>query len=117
MFRGETFFDAAVRKITEETGCDHSKVKPVSVIQTWNTFFPDSNWDADRKPGCEGTQTVNIVVLCLYSDDDLELKKSAKDEWAVTDYRWVSPKEALVPGAFDKYVRINVEIAKKQGLF
>lgn len=51
MFRGETFFQAAVRKISDETGSDARCHRPVSVVQVWNTFFPDSSWDNERLPG------------------------------------------------------------------
>jgi hypothetical protein len=57
-------------------------VHPREVIQVWNTFFPDSSWDDKRKPGYEGTQTVNVVVYCdidtAASDDDAAFQKDAK---------------------------------------
>lgn len=108
LFRGETFFDAAIRKIRDETGNPVAKVRPVGVIDVWNTFFPDSNWDADREPGKEGTQTVNISVVCEL-DDDIKLDDEAKKNWAVDAHRWVDVSDCLAtgPGAYDKYVRLN----------
>ncbi len=35
---------------------------------------------------------------------------------AAVAYRWVSVPEALEPGRFDKYVRLNVRLAIGQGL-
>jgi len=116
MFRGETFFDAAIRKTADETGSDKSLVTPKAVIKTWNTFFPDSNWDKERRPGFEGTQTVNTIVLCEFEGDEIEQKSESKEQWAVSDHRWVSPDEILVKGAYDKYVQLNVAIAKRRGL-
>jgi hypothetical protein len=36
-------------------------------------------------------------------------------EWAVEAHRWVSVEEALIPGKYDKYVRLNVEEAVEKG--
>lgn len=127
MFRGETFFDAAVRKVRDETGQKRAVVKPLGVVQVWNTFFPDSHWDAERKAGREGTQTVNIVVVCDMvwngADDQIPageeaigVNASKNAEWAVEAHRWVSSAEAIAPGAYDKYVSGNVKLALQQGL-
>jgi hypothetical protein len=116
LFRGETFFDCAVRKIRDETGNKNAKVVPLGVIDVWNTFFPNSSWDAERSPGKEGTQTVNITVACLLNEDDeLLLGDSALTDWAVERQQWISPADAIVPGAYDKYVSLNVKKAMQLG--
>lgn len=58
LWKGETFFDAAIRKAKEETGL--SNVKPIQVLGVWNTLFPTSHWDNEIS---KGTQTVNPIVL------------------------------------------------------
>ena len=117
MLRGETFFAAALRKIADETGMsDYSKLEAVSVVKTWNTLFPDSNWDANRQPGYKGTQTVNIVVLCRLDARDIEASADSREAWAVSNHRWVAVDEALKEGGFDKYVRLNVLEARGLGL-
>jgi ADP-ribose pyrophosphatase YjhB (NUDIX family) len=115
MFRGETFFDTCIRKIRDETGNQMADVVPVGIVNTWNTFFPDSNWDLGRAPGKEGTQTVNIVVFAEIGDGELELNTEASKSWAVEAKRWVSVREALSLGRYDKYVRLNVEQAVTLG--
>lgn len=83
MFRGETFFQAGLRKISDETGINLNKTAASnnvslcikSTVHVWNTFFPDSNWDSQRQPGYEGTQTVNIVVFCELDGDDTGIGK------------------------------------------
>jgi hypothetical protein len=42
LLKGETFFDAAIRKAKQETGIDG--VKPIQILGLWNTFFPTSHW-------------------------------------------------------------------------
>lgn len=120
MFRGETFFDAAIRKIRDETGCKTAQVTPQGVVTTWNTFFPDSHWDAERQPGREGTQTVNVVVVCDIVWDTTALlhavSSSSAEDWAVEAHRWVTPEEALEVGKYDKYVSSNVKLAMQMGL-
>lgn len=126
MMKGETFYSAACRKIREETGNLSLALTPVTVLKVWNTFFSDSNWDTENEKGC---QTVNIIVICVVDDccettsseessqqggRNLFLKESSK-EWAVEAHRWVSVKEALTPGKYDKYVRLNVEEAVARG--
>lgn len=118
MFRGETFFDAAIRKIREETGNKDAIVNPVGVVNVWNTFFPDSSWDEHRSEERRGTQTVNIVVSCMLDDsqgDSWTLNPIANETWAVEAHRWVTAKETLEPDMFDKYVRLNVQHALRLG--
>jgi ADP-ribose pyrophosphatase YjhB (NUDIX family) len=129
MFKSETFFDTATRKILDETGLRGSSnwsVRPVTVLNVWNTFFPDSNWDADRAPGREGTQTVNITVFCELHlsaaagemEDKSGINESKGNEsWAVEAKRWVSADEVLNSrDSFDKYVYLNVEEARTRKL-
>jgi hypothetical protein len=44
------------------------------------------------------------------------MNTSAAANWAVSNHRWVSIEEALTPGAYDKYVYLNVDSALKSGL-
>lgn len=130
MFRGETFASAAVRKIRDETGNQLLKVEAVGIINVWNTFFPDSNWDSDRQPGREGTQTVNISVFCRVEDttnlseeplsgageEDIAVLSGSGSSWAVQSHRWVSKEEVLSnPNLFDKYVTLNVQQSASLG--
>jgi ADP-ribose pyrophosphatase YjhB (NUDIX family) len=115
LFRGESFFDCAVRKIRDETGNKQAKVTPVGIVDVWNTFFPNSSWDANRVPGREGTQTVNITVYCILEEEGLSVDYTAKDVWAVEKHKWVTPSETLVPGMYDKYVTLNVKKAAQLG--
>eukprot|EP00428_Durinskia_dybowskii_P067113 CAMPEP_0170373462 /NCGR_PEP_ID=MMETSP0117_2-20130122/10082_1 /TAXON_ID=400756 /ORGANISM="Durinskia baltica, Strain CSIRO CS-38" /LENGTH=255 /DNA_ID=CAMNT_0010628355 /DNA_START=76 /DNA_END=843 /DNA_ORIENTATION=+ len=121
MFRGETFYDAAIRKARDETGNKTLRVNPRGLVTVWNTFFPDSHWDAERMVGKEGTQTVNVVVVCDVSlDSECEVAEvetlGTVAEWAVEAQRWISPSEALVVGKYDKYVSSNVKLAIEKGL-
>lgn len=114
LFRGETFFQAAIRKVRDETGNPNVAVSTIGVMDVWNTFFPDSAWDAGRPAEKAGTHTVNVIVVCSI-DDALSVKDGAENAWAVEKYRWVSVQEALEPKSFDKYVRVNVERAIQRG--
>ena len=94
LFKGETFFDGAVRKAKEEFNGD---VDPVQVLGFYNTFFPTSAWDTETTAG---TQTVQPIVL-------VKMKKGAEIKLDATSerYRWIglSSKEAVANGE-DKYV-------------
>lgn len=118
MFRGETFAATAERKIRDETGNKSLSVRAVGVIDVWNTFFPDSNWDDSRQPGREGTQTVNISVFCTLSDpsEKVEVVSGSASSWAVDAHRWVSPDEVTASEErFDKYVTLNVRRCRCKG--
>ncbi len=110
MFRGETFYDTAIRKIKDETGNPTAQVHAIGVVDVWNTFFPDSNWDM---PEYSGTQTVNIVVVCRLDgdNDDIRYNPEAGGQWAVDAHRWISVRECMEVNMYDKYVRLNVEKA------
>jgi colanic acid biosynthesis protein WcaH len=60
LFKGESFFDCAVRKAKDEAGLT---IKPVAELGVYATIFPDSEWD------CQ-THTVNIGVLALLEEED-----------------------------------------------
>ena len=119
LFKGESFQDCALRKIKEETGGRYRISKVVGIVGVWNTFFPDSAWDADRSPERAGTQTVNVVMMCATDDDETEDSAEETGEvasWAVESQRWVTTEEATTSGLFDKYVRENVAKAEQMGL-
>lgn len=115
MFKGETFFNTAARKLRDETGSSSMEIISQEIISVWNTFFPDSSWDDGRLPGREGCQTVNIAVFIKISDAQLPVKSGAASEWAVEGHRWVTVEEALRPNLFDKYVQSNVQLLRDRG--
>ncbi|GMH74474.1 hypothetical protein TrLO_g15844 [Triparma laevis f. longispina] len=94
MFKGETFFDAALRKCKEETGL---KGNAVQILTCTNTFFPTSSWDIE---GIKGTQTMNAVVLVEVADGSEVLldKTSDRFRWTSTDPDDFSTREE------DKYI-------------
>lgn len=100
MFKGETFFDTALRKMREETGIESTDAKCIQVLGVYNTFFPTSAWDRE---GEMGTQTVNPIVLVVLpqdgkSQDVLLDKTSERFKWMGLD-----PDEAEANGE-DRYV-------------
>jgi len=119
MFRGEAFDVTARRKVRDETGGKYSAT-PKGLVSVWNTFFPDSAWDSDRQPGKEGTQTINAVVVCECDCETIDPREveegGAVSAWAVEAQRWISVDDALLPGNFDKYVRLNIARACARGL-
>ena len=95
LFKGETFFDGAIRKAKEETGLND--VEPVQILGFYNTFFPTSAWDTETG---KGTQTVQPIILVkLQKGAEIILDKTSER------YRWIGlcPDEAGVNGE-DKYV-------------
>lgn len=121
LFKGETFFDGAIRKAKEETGLDN--VKPIQVLGFYNTFFPTSAWDTDD---CKGTQTVQVsltMITALYFLETMmvklisitcyqpivlvEVERAAEVMLDKTSerYRWIGldPDQAIKDGE-DKYV-------------
>lgn len=97
LLKGETFFDAAVRKAQQETGVDTQLVRPVQVLGVWNTFFPTSSWDTDT---IRGTQTVNPIILVEFiNEKGMEIKLDKQSE----NFKWISldPSENQKE---DKYV-------------
>lgn len=124
IFRGETFYETARRKIVEETGAVYKSgdIEMVGVVNVWNTFFPDSNWDHSRSTEKYGTHTVNITVLCRLNDvvsnneNANNTNEGRVDAWAVEAQRWITVQDAIQVGKYDKYVRLNVENALEKGL-
>ena len=101
MFRGETFFDTAMRKTREETGL--SGARPIQILGFWNTFFPTSNWDTEEQ---QGTQTVQTVVLVELTEGSEVLLDDSSER-----YRWVSlDPDLALKNEEDKYV---VEVLRR----
>lgn len=97
LLKGETFFDAAVRKAHQETGVNPKLVRPVQVLGVWNTFFPTSSWDTEAM---QGTQTVNPIVLVEFIDEkSMEIKLDAQSE----NFKFI-PLDPAENQTEDKYV-------------
>ncbi|GMI42239.1 hypothetical protein TrCOL_g4128 [Triparma columacea] len=81
MFKGETFFAAALRKCRDETGING---RAAQVLGVYNTHFNSSAWD---EPHIKGTQTVNVVVLIEVADgSEIQLDDtSSRFRWASVD--------------------------------
>lgn len=96
IFKGETFFAAAIRKAQQETGL--TLVTPIQVLGVWNTFFPTSHWDT---PTEKGTQTVNAIVLVELNDAGADVNLDETSE----ESRWIplDPEAAQLNGE-DRYV-------------
>jgi ADP-ribose pyrophosphatase YjhB (NUDIX family) len=100
LLKGETFFQAALRKARQETGLAPHVLRAIQIIGVYNTFFPTSAWDT---PEAKGTQTVNPIVLVeLLSTTtaDAKIQLDAQSE----RYRWISlaPTDNTTE---DKYVQ------------
>jgi len=102
LYKGETFFDGALRKVKEETGMDNEKegnsIVPIQVLGFYNTFFPTSSWDTDAE---KGTQTVQPIVLVKIETNHSDILLDRTSE----RYRWIGldPEEAKRNGE-DRYV-------------
>eukprot|EP00128_Syssomonas_multiformis_P007916 Colp12_sorted_trinity150504_noHs@12520 len=81
MLRGETFFQAAERKLKEETGV---VAKAIQVLDVRNTFFTHSEWQTRI-----GTQTVNLIVLL-----ELNAEQSVQLDGLHSAHKWVDEAEA-----------------------
>lgn len=57
IFKGESFYESAVRKTKNESGLD---VVPIAQLGTYSTYFSESAWGANVH-----TDTKNTVVLAL----------------------------------------------------
>jgi len=101
MFKGETFFDTAIRKMKEETGIHESKAKAVQILGTYNTMFPTSVWDTDDE---KGTHTVQPIILVTLPEDDDKVYHVLLDDTS-ENHKWidVDPSKAEENGE-DKYV-------------
>ena len=100
LYKGETFFDGALRKVKEETGLknDDNMIKPIQVLGFYNTFFPTSSWDTDNE---KGTQTVQPIVLVKLESNNTDILLDRTSE----RYRWIGldPEEAK-KNKEDRYV-------------
>mmetsp|Transcript_6698 Transcript_6698/g.13082 ORF Transcript_6698/g.13082 Transcript_6698/m.13082 type:complete len:109 (-) Transcript_6698:977-1303(-) len=95
MYKGETFFDAAVRKTREETGL--SGARPIQILGFWCTFFPTSNWDTEDQ---RGTQTVQPIVLVELTEGCEVLLDETSER-----YRWIDLDPDLAQkNEEDKYI-------------
>lgn len=131
MWKGETFFDTAIRKVHEEVGLSRSALRPLRVLGVWNTFFDRSTHAPECRssdPGsgagnssCRGaaTQTVNTVVhmalLGAAAAGDEDLGKNISDNTPIqldrlhTAYRWVPPDDLT---NLDPYVSGAIRVAQ-----
>ena len=82
---GETFFEAAVRKIRREVGVD---VRGCKVLGTWNTPFEVSAWGGV-------TQTINVLVhAATNAEKELHICGDRKGRCANGRYglyKWIDP--------------------------
>lgn len=113
LYKGETFFDGALRKCKEETGLDvdaddgNVSIKPIQVLGFYNTFFPTSSWDTESD---KGTQTVQPIILVKIETKDKTIDTNSDHTEILLDrtserYRWIGldPEEAKTNGE-DRYV-------------
>lgn len=109
MLRGETFFDAAVRKARDEAGIEAT---PLKVIGVWNAFYPTSEWDGPSEHTRRGTQTVNTVVLCDVDTTSLVALDSTSEE-----HRWVPYRDILREGekVYDRYLVESLQMMVRRG--
>jgi ADP-ribose pyrophosphatase YjhB (NUDIX family) len=87
VFKGETLYSAAKRKLKEETGV---LAEPLGVLGVWNTFFNSSSW------GQAQTHTINVVVHLRLKSSEIVLDETSEE------HCWISPAEA---GRYDPYVQ------------
>mmetsp|Transcript_35652 Transcript_35652/g.63421 ORF Transcript_35652/g.63421 Transcript_35652/m.63421 type:complete len:267 (+) Transcript_35652:78-878(+) len=127
MWKGETFFDTAIRKVHEEVGLSRSSLRPLRVLGVWNTFFdrsthaPECN-GSDNAP-CRGaaTQTVNTVVhmallgAAAAADQGEHVENNMSGSAPIqldrlhTAYRWVPPDDLT---NLDPYVSGAIRVAQ-----
>jgi hypothetical protein len=99
--KGETFFDAAVRKASKEIGI---RTIPQKVLGVYNTFFEKSAWGGV-------TQTVNIMVHATTNESAATLdhmpvcgdRRGKCPDGKFGNYKWVDP--VTDAATQDKYVR------------
>ena len=95
ILKGETFFQAALRKTYEETGLRDAA--STQVLGVFNTFFKKSNWEAEGE-SFAGTQTMNVAILVEVSDDAEILVDHTIDR-----FRWTEIDDPK--GHEDAYIR------------
>lgn len=77
MYKGESFFDCAKRKVKEEAGL---AVTPQKILGVYSTIFGDSAWQTQ-------THSINIVVLVkINSNQKISLDKHHET------FRWVDSR-------------------------
>lgn len=59
IYKGESFFHAAVGKCKQELGI---VVEPKKILGVYSTIFPDSVWECP-------THSVNVAIFAVYSDN------------------------------------------------
>eukprot|EP00933_Yihiella_yeosuensis_P034443 TRINITY_DN27927_c0_g1_i2.p2 TRINITY_DN27927_c0_g1~~TRINITY_DN27927_c0_g1_i2.p2 ORF type:complete len:129 (-),score=26.44 TRINITY_DN27927_c0_g1_i2:42-428(-) len=104
MWKGETFFDAALRKVREEVSFNQSDLQPMRLLGVWNTFFDKSvHFSKDSgaaAPAGAATQTVNVVVhVQIRPGSDLNVELDARHD----GFRWFRG-DALQSEDLDPYV-------------
>lgn len=77
--KGESFFEAAIRKCKEELSID---IQPIALLNNYSTIFPDSEWE------CQ-THTINQVVFALIHPDSYPKVDPNHDTW-----RWFALTES-----------------------
>ena len=71
IFKGESFYESAVRKTKNETGIN---VVPLAQLGTYTTYFTESAWGSDIS-----TDTKNTVVLALCKNEETLLDAYHQD--------------------------------------
>lgn len=54
--------------------------------------------------------------MCTLDAPDVNIDHEQREQWAVAGHRWINVDEGLTTGKFDKYVRLNLIIARQRGL-
>lgn len=68
------------------------------------------------------TTNTHSLIYLLYTYyvaiiiDYLGMNDKSNEKWAVRAHRWITVNDALTPGKYDKYVRLNIEYARQKGL-
>jgi hypothetical protein len=99
--KGETFFEAATRKIEKEIS--GIQISPKHLLGVYNTFFEESAWAG-------ATQTVNILIHATTNTsaavlDNLAIcgdRKGKCPDGYFGNYKWVDP--AKEDSTQDKYI-------------
>jgi GDP-mannose mannosyl hydrolase len=90
--KGESFFEAAIRKCKEELSI---AIMPITLLNNYSTVFPDSEWD------CQ-THTINQVVFALIQPSSSPATDPNHDTW-----RWFDIDESPVRSSY--FANFNIE--------
>lgn len=82
VFKGESFYEAAIRKTKKESGLD---ICPVAQLGTYSTYFSESAWGLDVH-----TDTKNTAILTLCGNQGVLLDESHQS------FKWVPIHQAPV---------------------